>query len=241
MGRRSFVRQKGSASAADPFVVLIRLCLLSRLSFLFPVALDQPADKLDQQEEDQKAHALLKAIAHPDGIGKEEAAAKSKPGQDKALKHVQILALDHQADHHGDVHDIQADDADFIRLPRQPLTVVDSAKQAGAAHPHDDGPGVPEAAAHHADDGGFDGKVVLRVDIAVELRLRTHAARGDGIEAAARGHDQAVCRAKAADGDKDIDQRTGHPSKDARERNTRQCLTKRPGRNDRVDVADRAH
>ena len=115
------------------------------------------------------------------------------------------------------------------------------AEQSGAAHPHHDRPGIPEACKHHADNGGLDGEVILIVYVAEEARLRTHAARGNGVHAAAGGHDQAVHRAEAGYGDENIHDSADDVAEQLRERKARQALAERPCGNDGVDIAHDAH
>ena len=42
-------------------------------------------------------------------------------GELKACDEGELLCLDHEADHHGYVHQVQADDADLVGLPGKPL------------------------------------------------------------------------------------------------------------------------
>ena len=108
-------------------------------------------------------------------------------------------------------------------------------------HPQNGSPGIPEAAHHHADHGGFDDEVVLVVDIAVERRTRAELAGGERVHAAAGAHDQPVHDAEAADRDKGIDDRADDVAEDLGKRDAGQRLAQRPGADDGLHVADRAH
>ena len=100
------------------FVLSLFLC---RLRVLYAVSFKQITDEHDDREEDQEADALLPAVARPDRVAEEQAAGNAQNGKHKALDRAKLLCLDHESDHHGDVHQIQTDDADLVRLPGEPL------------------------------------------------------------------------------------------------------------------------
>ena len=103
-------------------------CALCVFNFLGGVALDEVADEHDDGEENQEAAAGLCAVAVPYRIAEEQAAQQTQTRQQEAAEEAEILCLDHKADHHRDIHYIQADDADLIGLPRKPLAGVHGAE-----------------------------------------------------------------------------------------------------------------
>ena len=154
---------------------------------------------------------------------------------------MQLLCLDHQTYHHGYIHNVQADYAYLVRLPCKPLAGVYRTEESGSAHPHHNGPCVPEAGKHHAHDGGLYRKVVLLVHVAEEFGLGTHASCGDGVQAAAGRHDKTVHRAEAGDGDEHINYRADGAAEHLVEGDLRQLLAEGPRCDYRIYVADRTH